>query len=115
MIENRGIVINPNELDETWLNRCRELNPVGGQHADESLRALLEQRERPRPLLDRACEMGISIEYEMHAFSYLMPKALFETHPDWFCMNAEGARSRDCLLQHLREQFRGPRRAGGQR
>ena len=68
MIEKRGIVIHPHELDETWLNRCRELNlnvlglhPVGGQHADESLRALLEQRERLRPLLDRAREMGISI------------------------------------------------------
>lgn len=104
MIEKRGIVIHPQELDETWLNLCRDLNlnvlglhPVGGQHADESLRTLLEQRKRLRPLLDRAREMGISIEYEMHALAYLMPRTLFETHPDWFCMNAEGVRSKDCF------------------
>ncbi len=104
MIERRGIVIHPHELDETWLNRCRDLNlnvlglhPIGGTNADKSLRGLLEQRTRLRPLLDRAREMGMSIEYEMHVLSYLMPKALFDAHPDWFCMNAEGARSRDCF------------------
>lgn len=104
MIEKRGIVIHPHELDEVWLNRCRDLNlnvlglhPVGGPSADESLRALIQQRKHLQPLLDRAREMGICVEYEMHALSYLMPKSLFDAHPDWFCMNGAGERSKDCF------------------
>ena len=66
MIERRGIVIHPHELDKAWLNRCRELNlnvlglhPTGGVTADESLRGLLEQLPRLQPLLNRARDMGI--------------------------------------------------------
>ena len=92
MIERRGIVIHPHELDEVWLNRCQELNlnvlglhPTGGVTADESLQRLLDQLPRLQPLLNRAREMGIRIEYELHALSYLMPRTLFDAHPEWFC------------------------------
>lgn len=102
MIERRGIVIHLHELDEVWLNRCQELNlnvlglhPTGGVTADESLQRLLDQLPRLQPLLNRAREMGIRIEYELHALSYLMPRTLFDAHPEWFCENAQGERSRE--------------------
>lgn len=100
MIQRRGIVIHPQELDEVWLERCRALNlnvlglhPTGGVTADESLRGLLDQLPHLQPLLDRARQMGICIEYELHALSYLMPRELFDLHPDWFCENEQGQRT----------------------
>ena len=71
------------------------LHPTGGVTADESLQRLLDQLPRLQPLLNRAREMGIRIEYELHALSYLMPRTLFDAHPEWFCENAQGERSRE--------------------
>lgn len=101
MIERRGIVIHPHELDDAWLNRCLDLrlnvlglHPVGGLDADRSLRAMLDDLKHLQPLIDKARRMGICVEYEMHALSYLMPKTLFDKHPEWFCMDAEGVRTK---------------------
>lgn len=102
MITTRGIVIHPHELDEEWLHtlKCLNLNvvglhPPGGKKADETLRQMLEQLETLQPLLQKVREMGIVVEYEMHALSYLLPRSLFEMHPDWFRMNEQGERTAD--------------------
>lgn len=102
MIEKRGLVIHPQELDENWLNRFRELNlnvlglhPVGGANANESLQNMLNQMPHLRPLIQQAEDAGITVEFEMHALGYLMPKTLFAEHPDWFCVNGKGERTAD--------------------
>lgn len=102
MVNRRGVVIHPHELDEKWLQTMAELNlnvlglhPVGGPKADESLDALIRSREQLRPLLERAKQMNITVEYEMHALSWLLPRALHGEHPEWFRMGEDGKRVPD--------------------
>lgn len=104
MLGRRGIVIHPYELDDIWLDTFGKLNlnvlgmhPVGGKDAADSLEQLLQQQKDPefQRLLARARDMGLDIEYEMHALSWLMPRTLYETHPDWFRMDEAGERKND--------------------
>ncbi|MBR3893948.1 MAG: DUF4838 domain-containing protein [Clostridia bacterium] len=98
------ILIHPEELTEKQIDRMASrgvnvlgLHPVGGDSAVDSLNRLLAQIEQPsfRILLDYAAECGLEIEYEMHAASYLLPRELFETHPEYFRMNEDGERVAD--------------------
>ena len=102
MINRRGLVIHPHELDENWLQEFAALglnalglHPVGGREADVYIREMLADMPRLAPLLDKARSMGLSVEFEMHALSYLMPRTLFEEHPTWFRMNESGERTAD--------------------
>ena len=98
------ILIHPEELSRRWIDRMAEqgvtilgLHPVGGRKAADTLGALLERLETPafRELLDYAAARGLEIEYEMHAASYLLPRELFDSHPAYFRMDANGERVRD--------------------
>ena len=86
MVERRGILVHPEELDEIWLDDIQKaeinvlgLHPVGGTHADQTLREAIEWHNTPafQALLEKARDMGIQVEYEAHALRYLMPKELF--------------------------------------
>lgn len=103
----RGLLVHPDELDDLWINRLNKsdirtvgLHPVGGKKAHESLEALYaDVRDgKYEARFKRLREMGMEIEYEMHAMSWLMPRDLFATHPDWFRMNEEGERVADFNL-----------------
>lgn len=92
----KSILIHPDELSKVWIDRMvREnidviaLHPPGGAKAHEYLAKMLEMLEAPeyRALLDYAAEQGLKIEYEMHAAGYLLPKSLFESHPEYFRLN----------------------------
>lgn len=107
MTERRGIVIHPNELSETWLKDAQSLqlnvlglHPPGGRDAARNLQKMLEDLRAPqiRRLLDRAQSMGLILEYEMHAVSYLLPRSLFASHPDFFRMDDKGVRTPDFNL-----------------
>lgn len=107
MTERRGIVIHPNELSETWLKDAQSLqlnvlglHPPGGRDAARNLQKMLEDLRDPqiRRLLDRAQSMGLILEYEMHAVSYLLPRSLFASHPDFFRMDDKGVRTPDFNL-----------------
>jgi len=39
-----------------------------------------------RELIDYAVSRGMQIEYELHAASYLLPRELFDSHPEYFRM-----------------------------
>lgn len=103
----KGLLVHPDELSDFWLDRLRGssvrilgLHPVGGKKAHESLEELYnavkrgEYAERFRKLK----QMGIELEYEVHAMSWLLPRTLFEAHPDWFRENGEGERVADFNL-----------------
>ena len=105
MLANRGIIIHPHELDEHWLDKLSSmglnvlgLHPAGGELSHNHIRQMIASLPSLRPLLDRAREMGMTIEYEMHALSHLLPRELFETHPEWFRMNEDGQRTPDVNL-----------------
>ena len=107
MRERRGILIHPEELDESWIERLEEahidtlgLHPVGGAAADRSLeeavrRHLLPENVRLREALGRR---GVAVEYEAHAMAWLLPRSLFDVKPEWFRMDETGARRADFNL-----------------
>ena len=101
MFKNRGLLIHPEELNEKWLNEISEaglnllgLHPVGGIQAAESLEKAIHLHCTPgfQKLLSLANKKGITVEYEAHALSWLLPRGLFELYPDWFSMNENGER-----------------------
>lgn len=98
------LLIHPEELSEKWIDRMADagidvlgLHPVGGSRAAESLKSLLDslRTEEYRRLLDYAAFRGLEIEYEFHAAGYLLDRAEFERHPEYFRMNGEGVRTPD--------------------
>lgn len=97
-----SILIHPTELSRRWIDRMTEsridtlgLHPVGGANSIISLEGLVEQMksEEFRSLIDYARERGLEVEYEFHAFGYLLPRKLFDTHPEYFRMNKQGERT----------------------
>ena len=89
----KKLLIHPEELSKAWVDRLAEqgveilgLHPVGGNSAEGSAKRLMAQVEDPdfRALIDYAWEKGLQVEYELHAASYLLPRDLFDTHPEYF-------------------------------
>lgn len=98
----KGVVIHPDELSVRWIQRAEKLgidvigiHPRGGKQAPESLSELVELVKTPefRKLVDLAKSKGMEIEYEIHAMGWLLPRSLFETHPEYFTMDEEGNRN----------------------
>ena len=97
-----SLLIHPEELTKTWIDRMADagisvlgIHPRGGKEAVRSLTQLLElmKQEQFRSLIDYACDRGLQIEYEFHAAGYLLPRALFAEHPEYFRVNVEGKRT----------------------
>lgn len=96
------LLIHPDELTEEWIQRAANLkldrlslHPVGGMNADQSLEDLLEKlhTEEYRKLLDQVAEKGIEIGYEFHAAGWLLPRSLYNEHPEYFRMDESGNRT----------------------
>ena len=99
-----SMIIHPEELSKAWIDRLADadigvigIHPHGGGEATESLKNLLEllQTDEYRKLIDYAHSRGLDVEYEIHAAGYLMPRELFEAHPEYFRMNGKGERTKD--------------------
>lgn len=99
-----SLLIHPSELSKNWIERMAAqgidtlaLHPEGGKDAAQSLAKLLELLENDsfRDLLDYAKECGLRLEYEIHAIGYLLDRALFAAHPEYFRMNEHGERTPD--------------------
>ena len=104
MKQTASLLIHPEELDQKWIKRCVDLkiptlalHPVGGYRAPLTMKAMLDRLETEefRALIDNACENGLTIEYEMHAMRYFLPKTEFEHHPEWFRVDENGERNAD--------------------
>ena len=100
----KEMIIHPDEISKQWIDRMSQngidvlgIHPVGGVRAADSLKKLLEQCKTAeyQSLIDYARVNHMEVEYEFHAAGYLMPKELFETHPEYFRMNEKGERSND--------------------
>ena len=96
-----SLLVHPDEFTDRWVDRAVALgldnlsmHPVGGGGAADSLASLLRDLEKPefRARIDRAKARGIDVGYEMHAASWLLPRALFKEHPEYFRMDANGKR-----------------------
>lgn len=102
-----GILIHPEELTKKQIDRVKALgittlalHPMGGAKAHETLTEMLSMLEKSnfKALIDYARSLGIEIEYEFHAASYLLPRELFESHPEYFRMDENGERTPDLNL-----------------
>lgn len=103
----RGILVHPEELTLPWLDRMADsglntlgLHPVGGKLAHESLQRAIDCHTLPesRRLRREAALRGIHVEYEAHVMAWLLPRHLFQRHPDWFRMDEKGERQADFNL-----------------
>ena len=97
----QSLLIHPEELSIKWIDRMHSLgintitlHPRGGRNAYKTLEEMLQMLETDefKAMLDHADSLGLNIEYEFHAASYLMPRDLFESHPEYYRMNADGQR-----------------------
>lgn len=107
MTKRCGILIHPEELDDTWPERLQDarlnvlgLHPVGGRDAHQSLEAALYHRLLPKTqrLFRQLNHLGIEVEYEAHAMAWLLPRSLLASVPHWFRVDGEGNRAADFNL-----------------
>jgi len=107
MNNRRGIIIHPDELEWSWVERLQEahlnvlaLHPPGGVNAHLTLEAAIHHRLLPQTqaIFNRLGHMGVEIEYEAHAMGWLLPRSLFAVKPDWFRMDENGKRVSDFNL-----------------
>ena len=103
----RGLAIHPEEFDREMLEMCTRaklnhlsLHPVGGPGAAQSLEDAIAAHMLPesRALRLEASARGIGLAYEAHALSWLLPRSLFDRHPEWFRMDERGERVREVNL-----------------
>lgn len=98
------LLVHPDEISTDLIDRFAAagvstlgIHPVGGKSAADSLASLLDElsgKSLPA-LLDYASERGLDIEYEFHSASYLVPRSLFDAHPEYFRMDESGVRTPD--------------------
>ncbi len=48
-----------------------------------------------REMIKKVEDSGIAVEHELHALRYLLPRKLFDEHPEYFRVNKDGKRSGD--------------------
>ena len=96
------LIVHPDELSVKWIERLKSLgvdtlgiHSVGGTEAHEHLAKMIEgqKSDEVKSLFDLISSEGLSIEYELHAASYLLPRELFESHPEYFRADANGERT----------------------
>lgn len=98
----KGIVVYPSDIYSTgaqvWVDRLAAggLNLMG-IHADtvfepmDSLRKFINS-DCGKYLLAACDSLGIQYEFEIHALEHLLPRELYNEHPEYFRMDAEGNR-----------------------
>jgi len=97
-----SLLIHPEELNRKWIDRMADLgvdtiglHPRGGNTADQTLLEMLGwlKTAEYQSLLDYAVSKGLSVTYEMHAGTYLLPRDLFSECPQYFRVDEKGERT----------------------
>ena len=103
-LNNIGWIINPGDLTPELIDRLAGcginelgIHPGGGKRAPQVLEETLafHALKSTQALYARARDRGITVEYDAHVLSWLLPREEFERHPDWFRMDESGARTPD--------------------
>jgi len=98
----RGIVLYPSDLMSLGANwwvdvmEQSELNLLG-IHTDTRLETLPKlksylESEEGKALWNLCLEKGIDVEFELHVLQDLLPRSLFNDHPEYFRMDKKGVR-----------------------
>ena len=121
MLKSRGIVIHDTDCGDYWARRLEGsglntlgIHPAGGRTAHLSLAACADRIGTPewQAFRARMNAAGIAVEFEMHALTWMLPRSLFDAHPDWFRMTVDGRRtpefnccaSEPAVLAYLRDR-----------
>lgn len=104
--KSRGIVILYEDITDYWIELMKEAELTAlGIHkiaipGTRSLDILLEELSSPhgREQLYSIENAGITVEYELHALEWLLPRNLFKDEPELFRMDSSGIRNNDFNL-----------------
>ncbi|MCW5981516.1 MAG: DUF4838 domain-containing protein [Bryobacteraceae bacterium] len=98
----RGVVLLPEDLTlKDWPDRVKQagLTTVALHHGRSVFEVIKFVTSDPgRAFLDRSGELGIDVEYELHAMNELLPRWLFEQDQSLFRVNEKGERTPDWNL-----------------
>ena len=103
-LRNIGWIVNPEDLTDDLIDRLADsginelgVHPGGGKRAPELLDETLAFHElaSTKELYARARDRGITVEYDAHVLSWLLPRSMFSSRPDWFRMDETGVRTPD--------------------
>lgn len=75
----------------------------GGGHKGNTVQNCIDfiQSDKGQQFLKDCERLGLEVEYELHAMKELLPRSLFEKHPEMFRMDKKGKRQRsDNLCVH---------------
>jgi hypothetical protein len=98
----RGIVLYPEDLSwDAWPEQAARANlttlALHTGNAPGHVAGFLHSDAGQR-FLERCAQLGLEVEYELHAMGELLPRALFAHEPQLFRRNAEGERTPDANL-----------------
>jgi len=93
----RGIVLTPDDLTlSDWPERAARAGLTTlALHPTPSVVAKFAASRAGKGFLQRCRELGMAVEYELHAMSELLPRDLFPEKPEMFRMDADGNRVRE--------------------
>lgn len=111
MLGRRGIVIFPEELDERWEERIYKAGiNVLGLSPDPGIVKTPEEiyntafSPEKAAVIKRLRDNGVTVEWEIHSLSWLLPREHFEKHPEWFRMDSEHKRVKEkCMCSSSSE------------
>jgi hypothetical protein len=103
--EKRGVVVYPDDITSIGINKWEKRIDVSGinligLHAATSndpidtLEAFIKSREG-RSFLELCKRKGVEVEYELHAAATLLPRSLYDAHPEYFRQDESGRRVAD--------------------
>jgi hypothetical protein len=93
----RGIVLTPDDISlGDWPERAAHAGLTTiALHPTPSVVAAFIGTDDGRRFLKRCSELGIEVEYELHAMSDLLPRTIFDDWPELFRADETGMRLRD--------------------
>lgn len=99
----RSMVVLLRDVCDEWLEVAKksQLNAFGLHFivSENDVQSYIDWLEGEGRAFVQAMEaQGVTIEHELHAVNHLLPRSLFETHPEYFRMNKEGVRTNDYNL-----------------
>ena len=104
-VERRGVVIYPSDITSVgykkWINMAKDagLNVIA-LHSDTQLETLPKlkiflESDHGKAFLAECKKHNIDVEYEQHILMELLPRELFDEHPDFFRIDKDGKRNGD--------------------
>jgi hypothetical protein len=96
----RGVVVSPDDLTlGDWPERASSagLTVIALGAAPSGLIQFIKS-DSGKGFLAKCRQLGLDVEYEMHAMFELLPRSLFTENPDFFRMDDDGKRTPDANL-----------------